>query len=104
MLALRKGATRIGGAVLLTIIGWIVFGLVVGFIARALVPGPDKIGIWQTIALGVLGSVVGGLLFGLLTVGFRGFQPTGWIGSVIVAVIVLLIYNKFVVGRGRNRV
>jgi uncharacterized membrane protein YeaQ/YmgE (transglycosylase-associated protein family) len=90
---------------LLTIIGWIVFGLIVGFIARALVPGPDKIGIWRTIALGVLGSVVGGLLFGLLTVGFRGFQPAGWIGSVIGAVIVLLLYNKFVLGgRGRNRV
>jgi uncharacterized membrane protein YeaQ/YmgE (transglycosylase-associated protein family) len=88
---------------LLTIIGWIVFGLIVGFIARALVPGPDKIGIWRTIALGVLGSVVGGLLFGLLTVGLRGFQPAGWIGSVIGAVIVLLLYNKFVL-RGRNRV
>jgi uncharacterized membrane protein YeaQ/YmgE (transglycosylase-associated protein family) len=88
---------------LLTIIGWIVFGLIVGFIARALVPGPDKIGIWRTIALGVLGSVVGGLLFGLLTVGLRGFQPAGWIGSVIGAVIVLLLYNKFVLG-GRNRV
>jgi uncharacterized membrane protein YeaQ/YmgE (transglycosylase-associated protein family) len=80
-----------------------VFGLIVGFIARALVPGPDKIGIWRTIALGVLGSVVGGLLFGLLTVGLRGFQPAGWIGSVIGAVIVLLLYNKFVL-RGRNRV
>jgi uncharacterized membrane protein YeaQ/YmgE (transglycosylase-associated protein family) len=89
---------------LLTILGWIVFGLIVGFIARALVPGPDKIGVWKTIALGILGSVLGGLLFGLLTVGFRGFQPTGWIGSVIGAVIVLLLYNKFVVGRGRNRV
>jgi uncharacterized membrane protein YeaQ/YmgE (transglycosylase-associated protein family) len=90
--------------VLLTIIGWIVFGLIVGFIARALVPGPDKIGIWRTIALGVLGSVLGGLIFGLLTVGIRGFQPAGWIGSVIGAVIVLLLYNKFVLGRGRNRV
>jgi uncharacterized membrane protein YeaQ/YmgE (transglycosylase-associated protein family) len=90
---------------LLTIIGWIVFGLIVGFIARALVPGPDKIGIWRTIALGVLGSVLGGLIFGLLTVGIRGFQPAGWIGSVIGAVIVLLLYNKFVLGgRGRNRV
>ena len=87
-----------------TIIGWIVFGLVVGFIARALVPGRDDIGVWKTIALGVLGSVVGGLIFGLLTVGFRGFQPTGWIGSVIGAVVVLLVYNKFVVGRGRDRV
>jgi uncharacterized membrane protein YeaQ/YmgE (transglycosylase-associated protein family) len=87
---------------LLTIIGWIVFGLIVGFIARALVPGRDDIGVLRTIALGVLGSVLGGVVFGLLTVGFRGFHPAGWIGSVIGAVIVLLIYNKVVLGRGRS--
>ena len=89
---------------LLTILGWLVFGLIVGFIARALVPGRDDIGVLRTIALGVLGSVLGGFLFGLLTGGFRGFQPAGWIGSVIGAIVVLLVYNKFVVGRGRNRV
>ncbi|MBP2478755.1 putative membrane protein YeaQ/YmgE (transglycosylase-associated protein family) [Crossiella equi] len=81
-----------------TILGWIVFGLVAGFIARALVPGKDDIGVLRTIVLGVVGSVVGGFLFGLLTVGFRGFQPAGWIGSVIGAVIVLVVYNK-VTGR-----
>ena len=89
---------------LLTIIGWLVFGLIVGFIARALVPGRDDIGVLRTVALGVLGSVLGGVLFGLLTVGFRGFQPAGWIGSVIGAVVVLVVYNKFVAGRGRDRV
>jgi uncharacterized membrane protein YeaQ/YmgE (transglycosylase-associated protein family) len=89
---------------LLTILGWLVFGLIVGFIARALVPGRDDIGVLRTIALGVLGSVLGGVLFGLLTVGFRGFQPAGWIGSVIGAIVVLLVYNKFVAGRGRDRV
>jgi uncharacterized membrane protein YeaQ/YmgE (transglycosylase-associated protein family) len=89
---------------LFTIIGWLVFGLVVGFIARALVPGRDDIGVLKTVALGVIGSVLGGVVFGLLTVGFRGFQPAGWIGSVIGAVLVLLAYNKFVVGRGRDRV
>jgi uncharacterized membrane protein YeaQ/YmgE (transglycosylase-associated protein family) len=87
---------------LLTIIGWVVFGLIVGFIARALVPGRDNIGVLKTIALGVLGSVLGGIVFGLLTVGLRGFHPAGWIGSVIGAVIVLLLYNRFV--RGRDRV
>jgi uncharacterized membrane protein YeaQ/YmgE (transglycosylase-associated protein family) len=85
-----------------TIVGWVVFGLVVGFIARALVPGRDDIGVFRTAALGVLGSVLGGFVFGLLTVGFRGFQPAGWIGSVIGAVAVLLIYNRFV--RSRRRV
>jgi uncharacterized membrane protein YeaQ/YmgE (transglycosylase-associated protein family) len=85
-----------------TILGWIVFGLIVGFIARALVPGKDDIGILRTIVLGVVGSVLGGLIVGLLTVGIRGFEPAGWIGSVIGAVVVLVIYNK-VTGRKRNR-
>lgn len=85
-----------------TVVGWIVFGLIAGFIARAIVPGKDDIGILRTIILGVVGSVVGGLIFGLLTVGLRGFQPAGWIGSIIGAVIVLVIYNQ-VTGRKRNR-
>jgi uncharacterized membrane protein YeaQ/YmgE (transglycosylase-associated protein family) len=84
-----------------TILGWIVFGLIAGFIARALVPGKDDIGLLRTILLGVVGSVVGGLVFGLLTVGIRGFEPTGWIGSIIGAVIVLLVYNR-VTGRKRR--
>jgi uncharacterized membrane protein YeaQ/YmgE (transglycosylase-associated protein family) len=88
--------------VILTILGWIVFGLIAGFIARALVPGRDDIGILRTIVLGVVGSVVGGLIFGLFTGGFRGFHPAGWIGSIIGAIIVLVVYNK-VTGRKRNR-
>ncbi|MDT7674498.1 MAG: hypothetical protein QOD82_2400 [Pseudonocardiales bacterium] len=87
---------------ILTILGWIVFGLIAGFIARALVPGKDDIGILRTIVLGVIGSVVGGLIFGLFTGGVRGVHPAGWIGSIIGAIIVLVIYNK-VTGRKRNR-
>lgn len=106
-----NGMGRRGGAqqrgeekeMLWTIVGWIVFGLIVGFIARALVPGRDNIGVLRTIVLGVIGSVLGGFVFGLFTVGFRGFQPAGWIGSIIGAVIVLLLYNKFVLG-SRKRV
>jgi uncharacterized membrane protein YeaQ/YmgE (transglycosylase-associated protein family) len=81
-----------------TVLGWLAFGLIAGFIARAIVPGKDDIGIVRTILLGIVGSVVGGLVLGLLTVGLRGFQPTGWIGSVIGAVIVLVVYNR-VTGR-----
>ncbi|GAA3357079.1 GlsB/YeaQ/YmgE family stress response membrane protein [Saccharopolyspora gregorii] len=80
------------------IIGWIVLGLIAGFIARAVVPGKDDIGVLRTIVLGIVGSVVGGFLLGALTFGLRGFQPLGWIGSVIGAIIVLVIYNK-VTGR-----
>jgi uncharacterized membrane protein YeaQ/YmgE (transglycosylase-associated protein family) len=50
----------------------------------------------------VIGSVLGGLIFGLLTVGIRGFEPAGWIGSIIGAIVVLLVYNQ-VTGRKRNR-
>lgn len=85
-----------------TIVGWIVLGLVAGFIARAVVPGKDDIGIVRTILVGIVGSVLGGLIFGLLTVGMRGFQPAGFIGSIIGAIIVLVIYNK-VTGRKTRR-
>ena len=84
----------------LNILGWIVFGLIAGFLARAIVPGKDNIGLLMTIVVGVAGSAVGGFVFGLLTVGLRGFQPAGFIGSVIGAVIVLVIYNKLT---GRKR-
>ncbi|WP_243788725.1 GlsB/YeaQ/YmgE family stress response membrane protein [Saccharopolyspora gloriosae] len=86
-----------------TILGWIVFGLIAGFIARAVVPGKDDIGLLMTIVLGVVGSVVGGLIFGLLTVGIRGFQPTGWIGSIIGAIVVLVIYNAVTGRKSRQR-
>ena len=87
---------------LLTIIGWVLFGLIVGFIARALVPGKDNIGLLATIGLGILGSVVGGLVLSLFTGRISLSNPVGWIGSVVFAIILLVIYNK-VTGRKRTR-
>ncbi|MBP2367160.1 GlsB/YeaQ/YmgE family stress response membrane protein [Pseudonocardia parietis] len=82
-----------------TILGWLVLGLVAGFIARALVPGKDDIGIVATIVLGVVGSFVGGALASIFT-GFSSFSPSSWIGSIIGAIVVLVVYNK-VTGRKR---
>ena len=78
-----------------TIIGLIIVGLIAGFIARAVIPGKQSIGILMTIVLGIVGSFVGGflgfLLFGVDPNG--GFlQPSGIIGSIIGAIIVLGIY------------
>lgn len=85
-----------------SIILWILFGLVVGLIARLLVPGKDNIGIIRTIILGVLGSVIGGAAWSLITIHrVTGFQPLSLIGSIIVAIILLVIYNK-VTGRKRR--
>jgi uncharacterized membrane protein YeaQ/YmgE (transglycosylase-associated protein family) len=79
------------------IISLIVVGLIAGFIARAVVPGRQNIGILMTIVLGIVGSFVGGFLGFLIfqhdaMEGF--FQPAGIIGSIIGAIIVLLVYVK----------
>ena len=81
-------------------LGFIIFMLVVGaiagFLARLLVPGPDPMGIGATILLGVVGSFVGGFLgwaiFGK-DLNEGALQPSGIFGSVIGAVIALLVYN-----------
>ena len=78
------------------IIGLIVVGLIAGALARLLVPGRDPMGIGATILLGIVGSFVGGFLADVLfrsDADDRGLHPVGIVGSVIGAVIVLLIYN-----------
>jgi uncharacterized membrane protein YeaQ/YmgE (transglycosylase-associated protein family) len=83
-------------AVLGFIIGLAIVGLIVGFIARALVPGPDPMGILGTICIGLTGSFVGGFLLEAITRADgdkRELGGPGLIGSVIGAIIVLLIYR-----------
>jgi uncharacterized membrane protein YeaQ/YmgE (transglycosylase-associated protein family) len=75
------------------LIGWILFGFLVGLIARALVPGSQPLGCMKTILLGVGGSLVGGLV-GYLLVGGSIFQSSGWIGSIIGAIILLVIATR----------
>ncbi|QMW66821.1 GlsB/YeaQ/YmgE family stress response membrane protein [Mumia sp. ZJ1417] len=83
---------------ILSIIGFLVIGLVAGFIARAIVPGKDAMSLVQTLVLGVVGSVVFGVILGLLPFWDRdkGFGPAGWIGSIIGAVLTLMVYNRVV--------
>ncbi len=79
------------------IISNIFFGLVAGALARLLVPGRQHMSIPMTILLGVVGSFVGGFLGYLLfhKGSQNGFiQPSGIVGSVIGAVIVLLIWMR----------
>ncbi len=75
----------------------IVIGLIAGFIARALVPGRDPMSVGGTILLGIAGSFVGGFLGYVLThhdAEAGAFQASGVIGSIIGAVIVLLVYRS----------
>ncbi len=80
----------------MSIIGFLVVGLIAGFIARALVPGPDTMGIIPTLILGVVGSFVGGFIFAIFTDDkILSPNPTGIIGSIIGAIVALLLWRKF---------
>ena len=79
---------------------FLIVGLIAGFIARALVPGPDPMGWVGTMILGVIGSFVGGTLAALLFGGTLELSASGIIGSVIGSIIVLLIWRAFTRGGG----
>lgn len=92
------------------IISLIIIGAIAGFIARALVPGKDPMGIGATILLGVVGSFIGGFLGWALfgkDMNEGALQPAGIIGSIIGAIVALLIYRaatrRGVGGRTRTR-
>ena len=78
----------------MSIIGWILFGLIVGVVAKFLMPGRDPGGIMVTILLGIVGALIGGFLGRLL--GWYGENdPVGFIMAVIGAILLLLAYRKF---------
>lgn len=85
------------------LIAFLLVGLVAGFIARALVPGPDPMGWLGTMVLGIVGSLVGGTLATLLSGGTLDITAAGLIGSIIGSIIVLLIWRS-VGGRARTTV
>ena len=78
---------------ILNLIGWCVFGLVVGAIARFLLPGRDPMGCLGTIIVGVLGSVVGGYLANLIQGGGDDWHAASFLGSLVGSILVLLIYR-----------
>jgi uncharacterized membrane protein YeaQ/YmgE (transglycosylase-associated protein family) len=74
----------------------VIIGLVAGFLARLLVPGDDPMSIGATIVLGIVGSFIGGLLGWALfgkDLDQGALQASGVIGSVVGAVIALLVYR-----------
>jgi uncharacterized membrane protein YeaQ/YmgE (transglycosylase-associated protein family) len=82
------------------IVLWIVFGLVVGIVAKLIMPGPDPGGIIVTGVLGIVGALLGGWvgrLFGL----YREGDAVGFIMAVIGAIIALGIYRLALPSRTR---
>jgi uncharacterized membrane protein YeaQ/YmgE (transglycosylase-associated protein family) len=85
----------------LEILYYILIGLVVGLLARLLLPGRDPIGIIGTIVVGVLGAVVGGYLAGAV---FEETDGVDWIASILVAIALLFVYRRMTAGRTGGRV
>ena len=76
----------------MNIIIWIIFGLVVGVVAKFLMPGRDPGGFILTAALGIVGALLGGWL-GQAAGFYRAGEPAGFIVAVLGAVIVLFVYR-----------
>ena len=74
-------------------IGFILTGFVVGLIGRALLPGSDKMGLIATTIVGILGSMLGGFLGGLISKPKEGasFHPAGFFMSIVGAIVLLFI-------------
>ena len=79
------------------IIGWIVFGLVVGIVAKFLMPGRDPGGFVITASLGIVGALVGGFAGRLIGL-YREGDPVGLIMAVVGAIVVLAVY-RYTFGR-----
>jgi uncharacterized membrane protein YeaQ/YmgE (transglycosylase-associated protein family) len=71
---------------------WILFGLVVGVVAKFLMPGRDPGGFFITIVLGIVGAFVGGFV-GRMLGWYRDGDPVGFIMAVLGAIVVLAIYR-----------
>jgi uncharacterized membrane protein YeaQ/YmgE (transglycosylase-associated protein family) len=81
---------------MLGILGWIVFGLIVGVIAKLLMPGRDPGGMLVTILLGIAGAVVAGFLGRVIGL-YGPNDAAGYIMSILGAVLLLFLYRKFAV-------
>lgn len=84
-----------------SLIVFILVGLVVGVLARLLLPGRDPIGILATIAIGIVGAIIGGYLFSAVFE-LNDNGGVAWIGSILMAMLLLFLYRKMTYGRDHH--
>lgn len=78
----------------MNVLSWILFGLVVGVLAKFLMPGKDPGGFIITILLGIAGAMLGGWITTMVGMGQDG-QSAGWIMSILGAILLLVAYRFF---------
>lgn len=79
---------------MMSILGWIFFGLIVGIIAKLLMPGRDPGGFIVTTIIGIVGALVGGFLGRVLGL-YREGDPVGFVMAIIGSIILLVLYRMF---------
>jgi uncharacterized membrane protein YeaQ/YmgE (transglycosylase-associated protein family) len=77
----------------MSVIGWIVFGLIVGVVAKFLMPGRDPGGFVVTIGIGIVGALLGGFLGRVLGL-YREGDPVGFVMAVLGSILLLWIYRR----------
>jgi uncharacterized membrane protein YeaQ/YmgE (transglycosylase-associated protein family) len=82
---------------MLHLIWSIIVGFIVGLIARAIMPGVDQYGFWMTVIIGVVGSLIGGIIGMLIKRPPAGtaFHPAGFVLSIVGALILLWVIQHF---------
>ena len=80
---------------MLHMIGHAIFGLLIGLVARAIMPGQQHMGLILTMLLGLIGAWLGGLI-GRVTGMYKEGHPAGWFMALVGALIVLFIYSRVV--------
>jgi uncharacterized membrane protein YeaQ/YmgE (transglycosylase-associated protein family) len=103
-LFLVKGAKEdavVGDVTFLGVIWYIIAGLVIGALARLILPGKQAMSIGMTMVLGVVAALIGGFIWNAI---FPGNDGIAWIGSIIVAVVILVLYERYVATRRRGTI
>jgi uncharacterized membrane protein YeaQ/YmgE (transglycosylase-associated protein family) len=78
---------------MLSFLWWLIIGLIAGALARLIMPGKDPMGLLATIVLGIVGSIVGGLVSNLIWRSDTGFHPGGLLLSLLGAIFALWIWR-----------
>lgn len=86
------------------IVSWIIFGLIVGTIAKLIHPGDaEPVGFWQTVAVGIVGSHVGGLIAWVLGMSTSPLAASGFIFSILGGVVSCWIYARYMIYLEQNK-
>jgi uncharacterized membrane protein YeaQ/YmgE (transglycosylase-associated protein family) len=79
------------------IIVYAIAGLIIGALARLILPGKQSMSWGLTMVIGIVSAIVGGILWNAV---FSGNEGVAWIGSLIVAIVIIVLYERMVAKRG----